>query len=459
MSSRTATLQKPVAVGPHRVPVLLRGVVLSVLILPANMVFPPIGAVGYVAMLVALALFAVWVAGIVWRTHDPIDFRHPARIGLAALWMATVLSYIRMADVDEVQRAAADRWILTLFAITGIICVVAQTVGSVEQAMALARTVGLGATVCAVIALYQFVFATDPLDYVRSVMVGMSDNGAATTFQDRGLLTRVAGNTFTPIELGLVLSMVLPLTVWRALFDRTGRAWVHWLQAVLIAFVSVLTVSRSAVLGLLVATVLTVPFLPRHARQWSVVAIPFVVVVLFVTVPGLIATLRASLLADPESDPSLLTRVNNYPRIQAMVEARPVFGTGPFTYQPTNALEILDNQYLHSAIEMGVVGFLAYAAFVIIPFVAAMSVAVWTRDPELRLLAASVGAACGVAVVGSAVFDALSFPVFTIVLPVFMGLSGSVWLMARASPSRDFVLRSAPVVTGAGTLDGTTERP
>ncbi|WP_328811096.1 O-antigen ligase family protein [Rhodococcus sp. NBC_00294] len=418
------------------IPLLLRIIVVAALVLPANMVFAPIGAVGYAAMLVAIAMFVVWAAAVVWRAHDPIPHRHPARIGLAALWLSSVLSYIRMSDVDEVQRASADRWILTMFAITALIAVTAETVRTLDHAMTLSRTFVRAATVCAAVALYQFVMKTDPLDHVRTLMVGMTDNGGATTFQARGLLTRVAGNTFTPIELGLVLAMVLPLAVWRALHDPSGRAWVHWTQCGAIAFASVITVSRSAILGLVVGAIVTVPFLPRFARRWSAIAIPFVVVVLFVSVPGLIATLRATLFADAESDPSLLTRVNNYPRIQAMIERHPFFGSGPATYMPTNALQILDNEYLNSAIELGLIGVVALMLFMLTPVVAAVGVAFWSSEPSLRLLAASVGAACAVAAVGSAVFDSLSFPVFTIVFPIFVGLSGAVWMIARNTAPR-----------------------
>ncbi|MDQ1199894.1 O-antigen ligase [Rhodococcus sp. SORGH_AS_0303] len=418
------------------VPLLLRVTIFAALVLPANMVFEAIGASGYLAMLIGLALFAVWVAAVTWGVHDPTRVRHPARIGLCLFWVATVVSYLRMGGVEPIQRAAADRWLLALFAMSVLVLATAECVRTVEQALVIARTVALGASVTAAVALWQFVVKTDPLDLVRSMMVGMTDNGGGTTFQGRGLLTRVAGNTFTPIELGLVTAMILPFCVWRALFDTTGRHWVHWLQCLLIAFASFLTVSRSAVLGLVVAAVVTVPFLPRHARRWAAIAIPVLIVGVFVTVPGLIATLSATVRADSGNDPSLATRVNNYPRVQAMIVERPWFGTGPATYLPTNALEILDNQYLHTAVEMGLFGLAALVALFLCPIVASLSVALWSRDPALKLLAASAAAACLVAAVGSATFDSLSFPVFRLICPVFFGMSGVVWIMARNAPSR-----------------------
>lgn len=419
------------------VPVLLRLTVLTALVLPANMVLEPLGASGYVAMIVALVLFGVWAASALWNGHDAIGCRHPARIGLTLFWLTTILSYLRMTGADTTARASADRWLLGLLAVTAIVCVTAETVTSTDRALVLVRTVIVGATVTSAVALWQFVFRVDPLDVVRSVMVGTVDNGGQTTFQQRGTLTRVAGNTFTPIELGVVTSMVLPLAVWRALVDRSAGRVARWLPCVLVTVACVLTVSRSAVLGLVVATAITVPFLPRHARRWAAIVVPTCVVGVFVAVPGLIATLASSIGADPSTDPSLATRVNNYPRVQAMIADSPWFGIGPATYLPDNALDLLDNQYLHSAVETGLPGALALVAVLVLPIVAAGTVACWARDPELRLLAAAVAAGCAVAAVSSAVFDSLSFPVFRIVWPVLVGLSGSVWLIARrTAPTR-----------------------
>ncbi|MBY6436596.1 O-antigen ligase family protein [Rhodococcus kroppenstedtii] len=431
-------LEPPDAVPPPaRVPALLRAVVVAAFVLPADMVFAPLGAIGYVTMILALTLGACWVAAVAWNVNDPAAFRFPARIGLALFWLSTVSSYVRMSTVTDVQRAAADRWILMLLAMTALTLVTAESVRSIDSALSFTAVVVGAATVCALVAVYQFTIGTDPLDHVRTLMVGMTDNGVGTTFQTRGLLTRVAGNTFTPIELGIVMAMVLPLAVWRALVASRGRAWVHWSQCLLITVACVITVSRSAVLGLLVAVTLTVPFLPPAARRWAAIAVPGVVVVLFVAVPGLIATLRAAVLADAATDPSLATRVDNYPRVQAMVIDHPVVGTGPATYIPDDALLILDNQYLHTAVEQGLVGLVAFATLVVLPVVSSVVVAAWTREPRLRLLAAAVGAACGVAAAGSAVFDSLSFPVFVIVFPLFLGLSGSVWTMARRAAGRD----------------------
>jgi O-antigen ligase len=227
------------------------------------------------------------------------------------------------------------------------------------------------------------------------------------------------------------MAMVLPMAVWRGLVDRRGRAWLHWLQTALIAAAAVLTVSRSAVLGLVVAAAVSIPFLPRTARRWASLVVPALVISVFVLIPGFISTMTTAFTAGTK-DPSLSTRVNNYPRVEAMVREHPLTGQGPATYIPDNALEILDNQYLHSAVEMGLIGMLAVILFFAAPVFAAVQSAVVLKAPAARSLAGCVAASASTALIGSVTFDAFSFPVFMIVLPVVAGLCGATWNIARS---------------------------
>jgi O-antigen ligase len=416
----------------RNVPWLLRFCVISIFIFPADMIFGPIGAIGYVAMILALLLFATWVASSLLGIHNPLPLTSPVRVALAALWLATACAYIAMptAGLTDIQRASADRWVLVLCGVSGLVLVTAETVRSLHAALQLVRALVLGATFCSAVALYQFLTSTDPSDWVRSAMVGMEENGGNTTFQVRSSFMRVAGTTFTPIELGVVACMVLPLSIWRAIFDSRGRAWWHWLQASLVALAAIMTVSRSAILGLTIVVVVFTPLLPQLARRWAALIIPLGVALVFVSVPGFVSTI-ASIFTAGTSDPSLTTRLNNYPRVEALFLEAPLTGQGPATYIPDDALQILDNQYLHTAVEMGIIGVMAVILFLGVPVLAACQVAWCVHEPMLRSLAGAVAAASAVAMVTSGTFDSFSFPVFMIVFPVVAGLAGSVWSMAK----------------------------
>ncbi len=110
---------------------------------------------------------------------------------------------------------------------------------------------------------------------------------------------------------------------------------------------------------------------------------------------------------------------------------------GPGSYLPSNALNILDNQYLNSLVSLGVVGLVAILLYLCLPAVTTMYAARVTASRELRSLGGALAAGLAVASVCSLTFDSLSFPVFALVYPMLVGLGGAVWSMVAqelASP-------------------------
>ncbi|MDR7082012.1 O-antigen ligase [Arthrobacter ginsengisoli] len=298
------------------------------------------------------------------------------------------------------------------------------------DALVLVRALLAGGVFCCLVAVVQFYFRVNPMEWVQAAMPGFTYNGGDTAFQDRGALVRVSGSTFHSIELAVVAAMLLPLSIWRGLYDPVGRKWVHWCGTALLVFAVASTVSRSGVLGLAVGMLTCLPFLPQGARRWLGMVFPVVLAALFLTVPGLVSTISASVTAD-ESDPSISNRTNNYPRVAAMFEERPVFGTGPGNYIPQNAVFILDNQYLNTAVTLGIVGLLAVILYLLLPGLAAVQAARVARTESLKCLAGAIAAAGLVAGVCSLGFDSLSFPVFALVYPLFVGLGGAVWILVK----------------------------
>ncbi|MCU1480116.1 MAG: polymerase [Subtercola sp.] len=416
-------------------PLLLRAVAVTMFVFPASMVIAPLGALGYVSMLLALLLTVLWFGSSILGLHDPIASRHPARVAMAILVLVSCLSYGAFVlgltiPVTGVAQLSADRWLLLICASVGLVLVTSETVRSLDDAMVLVRAMLAGGAFCAVVAIIQFTVRLNPMTWVQTVMVGFVDNGGTTSFQDRGLLVRVAGSTAHPIELAVVMAMLLPLSVWRALYDKEGRKWIHWTITVLLLIGNSTTVSRTGVMTLAVAALVFIPFLPRLARRWALVASPAAIAVLFLTTPGLIATLAGSFTAG-DADPSITNRLDNYPRVAQMVAERPFLGTGPGTYLPDSAIYILDNEYLRSAVEMGLIGAAAIAIYLIAPALFGIIAAQYARNEKLRSFAAAAAAGCTVAAVSSGTFDSLSFPVVSLLLPIMVGLVGSAWILVK----------------------------
>jgi O-antigen ligase len=318
----------------------------------------------------------------------------------------------------------------------GIVLVIGEVVRTLDVAMILVRAILAGAFFCCSVALVQFIFRINPMEWFQFVMPGFDYNGGDTPFQSRGALMRVSGSTFHSIELAVISAMLLPLSIWRMIYDRRGWMGYKILGTVLLIFAIASTVSRSGVLGLVVGLAVFIPFLPTVPRIWALIASPVALAGLFLGVPGLISTLTETVTSS-NSDPSISTRTNNYPRVEAMVAERPVFGTGPGNYQADTAIHILDNEYLNATVTLGVVGLVAIAIYLLVPGVTAILAAKSSQNPQLKSLAGAVGAGGLVAGMCSLTFDSMSFPVFALIYPVLIGLGGAVWIMATTERRLD----------------------
>ncbi len=428
----------PLAGLPGDVPLLLRVAAFSIFFFPSSMVIDVIGAAGTVPLMLACLLLAFWVASWVWNLHHPIPLRFPGRAAGVMLFLAVGCSYVALyggwiGRTDETALASADRWMILVAASLGLILVAGETVRTMADVLQLSRWILAGAFFCSVVGLIQFTLHINPMEWIQTAMAGFTYNGGDTAFQQRGNLMRVSGSTFHSIEFAVVSAMLLPLSIWRALYDPRGKRWFHWLQTALLVFAVASTVSRSGTLAAAVAIAVFLPFMPRMARRVVMIALPFVVTFLFLAVPGFLGTLTSALTAD-NTDPSISTRTNNYPRVVRMVDENPWFGLGPGNYRAENALQILDNQYLNAAVSLGLIGLAFLVLYLWLPVVTTVIAARAAQTPALRSLAGAVAGGLAVAAVCSVTFDSLSFPVFALVYPLLVGLSGGVWRMVKSEP-------------------------
>ncbi len=240
-------------------PLLLRVTAAACFVFPSNLVLEPLGAAGYVAHMLALLVFALWVTSVMLGLHKTIDREHPGRFALLALVAVSCASYAAMyvgisGGTTDATRASADRWMFLMVASSGLVLVTSETTRNVDAAMMLVRALLRGAVFCSIVAAIQFTTHVDPMAWFQGVLPGFKDNGGNQPFQERGSFLRVAGSTFHPIELGVIASMLLPLSLWRALYDKEGCKWLHWAGTGFIVFAIAATISRSAVLGVLTIT-------------------------------------------------------------------------------------------------------------------------------------------------------------------------------------------------------------
>jgi O-antigen ligase len=423
-------LGRRIAAPSHAV-LLLQVFAVTVMVFPSDQVIKAIGGDGYLAALVAYCLFLAWIAAALFGIHNPLDHRYPVRISLCSLWLVSLTSYALMdrATLSIVQQTAADRWLMELAAMSGVILVAAEWLRSIDDVQRVLRALMWGGAFCGIVAALQFWLRLDISSHLR--LPGFSLNQAAAAndvIGSRGGHNRVSGTAIDPIELGVVAGMLLPLAVYMAMHDAKRSKWLRWFPVICIVLAIPASVSRSAILAAGLALGVLVVTLPTAQRLTGLAAILVAFAGIFVTAHGLIGTLKQYFVAGT-NDASIAHRVNNYPYVESLVRNAPWFGQGGGTYSGQQAIHILDNQYLGTAIELGLVGLAALIVFFLWPIAAALAARGRTADPVLRDLCAALAGSALAGAVCSATFDSLGFPMFVNVQALVVGLIGAAWLL------------------------------
>ncbi len=411
---------------------MLQVFALALFVIPSDTVIPAIGAGGYPAALVGMAAFAAYFALIILGLHNPLLWRHPIRPVLCLLWLSVLASYVLMdrSTLTAAEMASADRLLMQLAVITGVALVAAEFLGSLDDMRRVLRVLCWGGAFCGVVATLQFWISLDVAPYLRD-LPGFSINVPDVGIGVRNGLNRVSGTSIYPIELGVVAAMLMPLAIYLGIYDTDRSAWRRWAPVALIALAIPESVSRSAVLSVTVALAVLVVLMPAPQRLVMIGALPLALAAVLLSAPGVISTL-ASLFGAGTTDPSVATRVSDYPLVEQLVQQAPWFGRGGWTYFPDNAFHILDNQFLKTAIELGLVGVVALMAFFLVPAIAAFGARRRSNDPELRLLCAALAGAALAATASSFTYDSMSYPMFTGLFALIIGLIGAAWRLAAA---------------------------
>jgi O-antigen ligase len=431
----TASISAPLEYGAGRrshAVRLLQVFVVVLMVLPADYVVKAVGADGYAAALVAYFMLLIWLAATLFGLHNSFALRYPVRITLGVFWVVSIASYILInrSVMSGIQLESANRWLMQLAGVSGVVLVTAECLNSLDEIKRVLRPLTWGGAFCGVVAALQFRGGIDLTKYLK--IPGFALNAAASTnavIGSRGGQSRVPGTATDPIELGVVAGMLVPLAAYMLMHDTERPKWQRIVAFVCTALAVPASVSRSGIIAVVVAFGVLLVLLPPVPRLKGLAAIPPALAVVFAVAHGLIGTLASYFLAGT-ADSSVAHRTNNYPYVEQLVRQAPWLGQGGGTYIPLSAVNILDNQYLTTAIELGILGVLAMGFFLIWPAVAALVARTRTPDRQLRDLCAALAGAEFAAVICSATFDSFSFPMFVNVQALVAGLCGTVWLIS-----------------------------
>jgi O-antigen ligase len=425
---RPASKRRPTAVS------MLGFMAVTLFVFPSNAVLHAIGGAGYLAALVSYVILLLYFGTILVGQHHPLQYHSPVRTALCVFWVSTLISYILInkALLNQTQQTGAQRWLLQMAGITGIILVASECIHSYEDIRRVLRALCWGDAFCGLVAAMQWWLNRDITPYLRE-LPGFTINAAAGIYgiESRGGVARVAGTGIDPIEMGVVAGMLLPIAIYLAMYDKHRSVFARWIPVLFIALCIPTSVSRSAVLAAgLGVVVLLISMRPR-IRVSLLAGLPIALGVIFVSSHGLLGTLDQYFFAG-SSDNSIAHRLNNYPYVESLVRQAPWFGSGGGTYYFTTQVNILDNQYLTTAVELGLFGVVALAFYLIWPACAALSARRLALTDRSRDLCAALAGAELAGALCSGTFDSLSFPLFVYTQALIAGLIGAAWLIAHA---------------------------
>lgn len=446
MTARAA----PLAVGgttprPHRPARDARGVLTVIavllLLLPARMVVAPLGGAGTPATIVASVALVWWLCARMVPSSAPPPGGQPVRVAMVMLAGSILLSYA-VASLHALpgdQVAGADRGLLALAAWAGVALVAADLLTSAASVEQVIRRLVVFGVVLAGLGVVQFCTGIDIAAWFR--IPGLTTPEAASFIDTRGVLRRVSGTASHPIEFGMVLVLILPFAFHVATVSRRHRA-LWGLGTVLILVAIPMSVSRSAILGLVTVFVFLFAAWSPRRRLAAIVLAPVFLVGMRLLIPGLVGTI-SSIFGNAADDPSLQGRTDDYGQVGELIARSPIVGRGFGTFLPHDFF-FLDNQYLGTIIETGFVGLAAVVAVLAIGIGLGRGIRRRSPDGEGRMLGQCFAAAFAAAAIGLGTFDAFGFSMFTGVLFLLLGCAGASWRLVR-QPDR----RAAPVTEPA----------
>jgi polysaccharide biosynthesis protein PslJ len=382
----------------------------ALLFIPSSLIFSPLGGAGTPATILSLLILLWYAAGWLTGKVVPSGAGRPIRLAMLAFALAVLASFVaamtRTIPAPEVL--SAGRGLITVLSWSALIVVLSQGISRYEQIDVIMRRAVVFGSVVALIEIFEFFTGINVTNFLQ--IPGLSLNIDFSTLQTRGTFYRPSSTATDPIEFGVAMAILLPFALHQALDPaRSGRIR-KWLPVVLIGFAIPASVSRSGVIGAVIALLFLVPtWKPRQRRGFLVALLPCLAAIK-VAAPGLLGTLGAyftDLFHTAGEGSVASTRVAAWSLDWPYISARPIFGRGWATFLPVT-YSWTDDIYLYlTGIQCAAAGRRK------------------TQDQCRRHFGQALVAAIVAVVVTSATFDSISFPMVGGLTFLVLGIAGA----------------------------------
>jgi O-antigen ligase len=402
----------------------------------------------------------VGIVIVLWISSLLIDSRVRLRLsGLeppllllgCAILGSIVTNFDRITALELATNVTKELLFLASFFL--VFYFVVSVIRSADAIHRVLETLVLGGAVVAFFAIIERRTGYNLFNHLQSAVPilefkgGLSETGSIA----RAGRLRTYASAQHPIALAALFVMILPFALYLAHY--TGRRiWAG--AAVLIGFASLATVSRTSITMLATVAVVLLWLRPVSIQRFVPLLLPALIVV-HVALPGVIGGLRQSffppggLVADQTEYGGRLSGRRLGPQFEA-IGAQPAFGQGYGTRVTTESTDpfaarlpeqriftknarILDNQWLGTTVETGLIGFFAWI-WLFGRFLRRTARGARSDRSARGWLLTAFTASTAAAAVGMFTYDTFSFIQVTFVLYFVLALGASTLMYKDAWP-------------------------
>jgi len=375
-------------------------------------------------MLVAVAGLGAWSAGsyLGWFKRRRKDGLHWL-VFVYALASAIAFAAAMMRPLTGIEDAGVFRSVVPVFAFIGIALLSYDGVTLRTRLDDLLFRLVLLVGISAAIGIVEFFISG--FSYASLTKLPGFTVNTDVVNDVRSGFHRVQAAAAHPIEYSVVCAAAVPIGLHYARYASTRFARRAACTATIaMLLVLPMSVSRSALLAVGVALVIYAADWSWRTRLNATVLAVFGLLAFRAAVPGLLGTL-VSLFTWASDDPSVKGRTEDYAEIPGLMAGHWWFGRGLGTFQWQQYF-YLDNQYLGSLLEGGVIGIVVFGALFIVGMSLARGARKRATDAATRSLGQAITAALGALAAAAATFDELSFKQTAFVAFLLIGAAAAL---------------------------------
>lgn len=426
------------------IPLLLRRRQLTVLgllvvflalqfLIPSRLVIGGMGAAGRPSVAIGVMIAFLWVVAAI-RPHQLPSGMAPIRVVICGFVALQLFGYAIGVDRGPTpdELSSATMWLIFIVAMAGTALAASDGLHDRRDIDRMLQTLVGVAAVMALIGALQFFDIVDVTRYIRVPGLHLNADPIGISARGDGNFPRVASTANHYIEFGVVLALTLPIALHYALFSPRGRTRVwRWAAVGLIASGIPFSISRSAILTVLVAMSLLAVVWPWRQRYNAAVIAVMATAVFHVVNRGVLGTIKG-LFLNVDDDPSVQDRIARTDYVLDLWALRPWFGRGAGMVTPERYI-LLDNQLFMTLLAGGVLGLFGLAMLFFVPYLMARSIRLRASDQETRHLGQALAVTLPAAFMASGTFDSFSFSTFVGTMFIVFGAIGALHRIAGIS--------------------------